>query len=59
MRNRLARSGFEAYRREFGYVVGRNRRGAPKAQPGPAARPRLIDADAASDAESDGDWHQA
>ena len=39
--NRLRNSKFEAYRHEFGMVVSRNRSGAPKALPGPAAKTRM------------------
>lgn len=41
MGNRLRRSGYEAYRREFNLIVGKNRAGAPKPKAGPAARPRI------------------
>ena len=47
--NRLRRSHWEPYRHEFGYVVNRNRRGAPKAKPGPPGKAALVYADQQSD----------
>ena len=40
--NKLRKSHWEAYRRELGYVVSKNRKGAPKAKPGPAAQAALV-----------------
>ena len=47
--NKLRRSTWEPYRHEFGYVVSRNRRGAPKAKPGPPGKAALVYADQQSD----------
>ena len=47
--NKLRRSKWEVYRHEFGYVVNRNRRGAPKAKPGPPGQAALVYADQQSD----------
>ena len=47
--NKLRRSKWEVYRHEFGYVVNRNRRGAPKAKPGPPGQAALVCADQQSD----------
>ena len=47
--NKLRRSKEEVYRHEFGYVVNRNRRGAPKAKPGPPGKAALVYADQQSD----------
>ena len=41
--NKLRKSHWEGYRRELGYVVSRNRAGAPKAKPGEAASARLTE----------------
>ena len=40
--NKLRKSHWEAYRRELGYVVNKNRKKAPKAKPGPAAQAALV-----------------
>ena len=47
--NKLRRSHWEPYRHEFGYVVNRNRRGAPKAKPGPSGHAALVYADQQED----------
>ena len=39
--NRLRRSPWEEFRREFNMIVSRNRAGAPKAKAGPASHPRI------------------
>ena len=47
--NKLRRSTREPYRHEFGYVVNRNRRGAPQAKPGPSGQAALVYADQRED----------
>ena len=41
--NQLRKSHWEGYRRELGYIVGKNRQTAPKAKPGEAAGAKLTD----------------
>ena len=41
--NRLRKSHWEGYRRELGYIVGKNRQTAPKAKPGEAASAKLTE----------------
>ena len=43
--NKLRKSTWEPYRHEFRYVVNRNRRGAPKAKPGPSGQAAFVYAD--------------
>ena len=47
--NKVRKSLWEPYRHEFGYVVNRNRRGAPKAKPGPSGQAALVCADQQDD----------
>ena len=47
--NKLRKSHWEPYRHEFGYVVNRSRRGAPKAKPGPSGQAALVYADQRED----------
>ena len=47
--NKLRKSLWEPYRHELGYVVNRNRRGAPKAKPGPSGQAALVYADQQDD----------
>ena len=43
MSNKLRKSSWEAYREEFGFIVRKNRKGAPKAKPGESSRAKVVE----------------